>query len=458
VKVKLLKPDRGYRGSHLWLPKDFAPNVDGIKRSLTFEVQGKAPLFGYEETEHHLVLPREFIPVSEYPHLPFDVDLLEFWQHPPVKFNATTTLRDAVQKRAFASLVEDGSQILCLACGKGKTVISLHAAAAMRLHTVVIVNETTLALQWKARILEHTDVKEEDIGWIQGDRWEWENKPITIVMIHTLVSRLDDIPGAFLRQTGLVIFDETHLLGATTFNQVAAIFHGIRWGLSATWERDDGLEEFYRYHLGPVLYTNLETDLEPIVLFIKTGIKMPRDPARVKKLFKDGNGNISVSKIHTWLSQHPERNEQIEFLIKDGIEHGRTLLCLGTRTEQLKLFAEGHEGSGLIIGKVKGKDREKSLQEGNPVFAISKIAKQGLDRKELDSLLLIFPLRSEGMFRQMMGRILRMMQDKIQPMVIIMEDQNIRQMVNHCRALRGHLNALGYHYEMLHFKDFNTDG
>ena len=245
-----MRSNRGYRKEFLWLPKSEAKNLRGLKAALSFTREGEAPIYAWDETDTHLVVPREFIPVGRYPSLNFEIEDRGIHSFPKVRFGTRSHLRDAVQNLAYSSLVDGGSGLLVLSCGKGKTVSALHAASALGLPTMSVVNTEDLAHQWRSRILEHTTIKPTEIGWIQGKKWDWEGKKICIAMIQTLSSRSQEIPVKLSRRYGLVVYDEVHILGAPFFNQTAGIFSGRRWGLSATWERSDGLEELYRYHLG----------------------------------------------------------------------------------------------------------------------------------------------------------------------------------------------------------------
>lgn len=449
ARLRLMRPDRGYRKDFLWLPKKSIKNLRGMKSALSFTREGEAPIYAWDETDTHLIVPREFIPVSHYPELNFEIEDRIDWDFPRVDFRATSTLRDAVQNLAFSALVDNGSGILSLSCGKGKTVIGLHAAAAVGMPTMIVVNTSDLAHQWKSRIMEHTNLREKDIGWIQGKKWDWEGKAICIAMVQTLSSRVAEIPAELSRHFGVVIYDEVHILGAPYFNLTAGIFKGIRWGLSATWERSDGLEQLYMYHLGEILYENLDHDIIPEIFFMQTGVKFPKKMGEMKKL-RDVTGELSIPKIHSWLSEHQGRNAFIGEQLDSALDEGRKILVLGERIPQLRMFHGAYKPkAGLIYGKVKGKDREAQLQNYDVVFAIAALAKQGLDRKELDTLFILLPFTDEGRFRQMMGRIQRAYKDKYPPFVIIFEDENVKTHQNMCRRLRRHLNALKYPYHIV---------
>ena len=448
ARLRLMRSDRGYRKNYLWLPKKQIKNMKGMKAALSFERDGEAPIYAWDETNTHLVVPREFVPVSDYPSLGFDVEDQVEWDFPKADFNPTSSLRNAVQTLSFSRMVDGGSGLLVLSCGQGKTVVALHAAAALGMPTMIVVNTADLAYQWKSRIMEHTTLKEDEIGWIQGKKWDWEGKPICIAMIQTLSSRVEEIPHELTKRFGVVIYDEVHILGAPFFNQTAGLFQGVRWGLSATWERSDGLEELYRYHLGEILYENLDHDVIPTIFFMKTGVELPKKMHEMRQL-RDMTGELSIPKIHTWLSDHSERSRLIMDNIDDALSEGRKILVLGERVTQLQKFHTAFPGSGLIHGKVKGRDRESQLQDHDLVFAIAQLAKQGLDRKDLDTLMILLPFTDEGRFRQIMGRIQRAYDDKKPPFVIIFEDENIPTHQAMCRKLRRHLAALKYPFSIV---------
>src|SRR3954471_35431 len=62
MQLLVRRPDTGYLEANLWVPKMHCA-VEGIKRSLTFQFfdnQTVTLLTLWKETEHHLIVPREF--------------------------------------------------------------------------------------------------------------------------------------------------------------------------------------------------------------------------------------------------------------------------------------------------------------------------------------------------------------------------------------------------------------
>jgi superfamily II DNA or RNA helicase len=448
-----LENDKGYRNDFLWLPLELAgPNLAGVKASLEFPVEGSEPVSAWWESETHLIVPREFIPYAEWEDLPFEIEDITQTDWPKVEVATTFDLRGPIQRTSYAKLTEGGSGILSLACGRGKTVIALHAWAAIGVPALIVVHTVDLAHQWKARILEHTDIEEDEIGWVQGKKMDWE-KPITIAMIHTLAARdlAGELPVGLRSHFGVVIYDEVHHLGAPLFNVTASVGRGIRWGLSATPNRADGLEALYQYHLGPVLYQNLEQDVIPDTFFIRTGVKAGTP---VLSAMKDRAGNLSMAKLYRWLAEDEDRNEKIMATIDEALEDGRSLLCLSPLVDHLDFLYWEYKDSGLIKvglikGGVKGETRQKLLKESQLIFATTQLAKEGLDKPDLDTVMVLLPFTNEGQLRQIHGRPSRAYADKQEPVVIIFEDEGVGPCKAMCKKLRHHLTTFEYPFAIV---------
>jgi superfamily II DNA or RNA helicase len=438
---------KAYYGTHLAMPKKWVQGAGGsgnglsmLKRTLEFPYN-ETKVKAWSETDTHIVLPREYISVEEYKHLNFQIDNLCPQEYEHIESERTYNLRNVVQEEACAALLS-GSGLLVLACGKGKTVISLHAWSILQVPGIVVVPKIDLAHQWRSRILEHTDITEDQIGWIQGnpDNWEWKGKAITIAVLKTSALYAEHFTEEMKRYFGVAIFDEVHRLGAPFFNDVAAITYGRRWGLSATPVRNDGLDQIYRYHLGPVLYENTSQESIPRVYFLESETELKQKDMKSVT----SQGEIHFAKLVSWLAEQPSRNLAIIGAIQQARDQGRSILVLSDRVEHLKYLQSQIPESGIIHGTVKGEDREGVLQDNNIVFASTKIAKEGLDKKGLDTVILTTPLSDEGTFVQVMGRAQR----SDDPVVVIVEDK-ISMCRSMCHRLRHMLNVRKYpHYKM----------
>tara|TARA_B100000131_G_scaffold234182_1_gene226096 strand:+ start:825 stop:2162 length:1338 start_codon:yes stop_codon:yes gene_type:complete len=436
-----MDPGKGYRADYLWLPLKHMKNVEGVKSSLTFPLSDRTnQVVAWEIDGEHLKVPREYISYEGYDDLPFEVVDTTPANFPAINVKTTYNLRNQVQTLSKNNLVNKGSGVLSLSCGKGKTVISLHAWAEMGTPALIVVPTKDLAYQWKIRILEHTDIREDEIGWVQGpaDTWDWEDKPIAIAIIHSLSNGIENVPKGMRQHFGVVIYDEVHRLGAPYFNKAASIGYGVRWGLSATPFRKDGLDALYRYHTGEVLYKNLEQENIPEVFFYQTGVSLTQEE---EATLRDRSGDISLPRLYTWLGENKARNKLIEEVIGGAKDDGRISLVLSERVNHLKgLHDTFDEESGLIYGGTKGEDRPEILNNHPIVLAITQLARDGLDRSDLDTVIITMPFTDRGRFEQIIGRSQRVEK----PVVIIFEDELIAPCRNMCGRLRSHLTELKY--------------
>ena len=438
--LKNASPEMGYRSDRLWIPLKHIHNLQGTQQSLTFLMDGQADIHAWTKTEHHLCVPREYVAYERYSDMPFDIEDVTPHTFPEIVVKPTFPLRDEIQEMGKSQLVNRGSGILSLACSKGKTVISLHAWAAVGTPALIVVPTQDLAHQWISRITEHTDIKREEVGWIQGNKWDWD-KPVAVALIQTLASRANEIPEEMRKHFGVVIYDEVHRLGAPHFNKTASIGYGIRWGLSATPFRKDGLDALYRYHTGDILYQNLEQEVIREVFFKKTGVEITPD---VENKLKDRSGEINMPRLYTWLGEHPDRNNKILSMLDMAQKDKRVILTLSERVDHLKYLHSKFEDSGIIYGAVKGEERPGILQDNDMVFAITQLARDGLDRKDLDTVVITMPFTDRGRFEQIIGRSQRAKETK--PVVIIFEDERIPSCKAMCQRLRTHLTDLKYPY------------
>ncbi len=445
---KGLDPDLGYRDRYLHLPLKHINNVKGLQATLTFPTgKPRQRVRAYKMGKTHIRVPREYISYEEEQELPFEIQLLEASEPPRIgEIQLTFQLRDAIQRTGFAALTEQGSGVLSLACGRGKTVVAIHSWAVTGYPGLVVVNTKDLMRQWIERIEEHTNLSLDDIGVYAADRDDWE-KPITVASIQTLAARLRDneLPQEFMDYFGVAIYDEVHRLGAPFFNQTAHICDGLRWGLSATHRRDDGLDPLYKYHIGPVLYENLTQDVVPETYFVHTGLNpAPRRLERLKV-----RGTLNFNKLCELLVRDHRRNQLITDHIDRCLEEDRRILVLSRRVEHCEQLNSLYKESGLIHGGIPAKDRRAQLYDYPLIFATTDLAREGLDRKDLDTLMIALPIQREGWVQQTIGRIQRDSPGKQVPQVYVFEDEKIPACRTAARYIRAHLQGFGYPYTVV---------
>jgi hypothetical protein len=443
------EPGKAYVSNSLWLPKDKI-RVGPVKNALEFVVQdqqGQILMRMWDESTNHIICPREFLPPSEYLKYDFPfVDLRPEFQK--VSFVDHVVPRDAEQERAWAALAANDNGILNLACGKGKTKLSLKKIAQRGTPTLVVVPDAGIMAQWKEAILGDAEkgirpsiTFEGEMGLIQGGVFKWAH-PITLALVTTLWQRIEagGIPEEMFRYYGLVVYDEVHRIGAHKFSLTATPFYGDRIGLTATAEREDGLDPIYRYNIGDPFYSDLSQQIIPDIFFQQTPAQLRHEDAIV-------NGITNISVLRTILAHDLVANTFRYWHIKAALEQGRKILALSHSKVQLKLFHAMFPGSGLIVSETK--DRMNVLRNSQLCFAIAKLGSEGIDDDRLDTLFFLTPFRSKNALQQALGRIQRICAGKAKPMAVMFEDWLTAPFKRLCHGIKSELRRWRYPFNTL---------
>ena len=161
-------------------------------------------------------------------------------------------LRD-YQNKAVKSFYDNGSGVVVLPCGAGKTLVGAGAMATGKTTTLILVTNTVSARQWRAELIKRTTLTEDEIGEYSGQ--VKEVKPVTIATYQILTAkRKGEYAHLALLDAldwGLVIYDEVHLLPAPVFKLTAELQARRRLGLTATLVREDGREGDVFSLIGP---------------------------------------------------------------------------------------------------------------------------------------------------------------------------------------------------------------
>lgn len=440
LRLVLREPDKAYISDMLWLPKKLVPQ-QAIKEGLQYwDVEGKQAVMRrlWEETEHHLICPREYIKPSQYSQYPFPFVDLTPKKFPKAAFEVVHEPRDEDQRKAWEAVTLSNGGILNLACGKGKTFLALKKAAELRCPLLVVVHNSYLFDQWindaipKHVILPHG----EKVGVIQADRFDW-NHPITIAMIHTLAARFEEgrIPSEFRDHFGVVVYDEVHHLSAPVFVQTAPAITGLRFGLTATEKRADGFDFIYKYHIGDVFYTDLTQKLLPRIYFQLTPVyvDLKRDEVRDKK------GELNIGRLRSFVGEMDESNIFRAKCIQEALDKDRKILCVSHSKKQLIRLHEMFPGSGLIVEETPVEERSNIVRKSRVSFAIATLGFEGLDDDQLDTVFALLPFKGPNDLQQVMGRMQRPLDDKKTPLLIIFEDVRIGPFRAMCKTMKENL-------------------
>ena len=435
----------------VWVPTSRLSNKHAFIRAATVSVVNDrtgnvttVPLA--QEVGDYVVIARHFFSKEVW------LQKVESWEQVSLKyerfdFGDRIKPRDGDQLAAWEAFALRNHGVLNLACGKGKTVLALKKIAQRGHPAVVIVNNSGLMEQWKERALEFLSITEDDIGTVQGPKAEWD-KPLVIAMIHTLAKRADTIPIEIRARFGTVVFDEVHHLAASTFSQTAPLFFGNRFGLTATPNREDGLEDVYYSHVGRIFYSDLEGELESEIYFKKVSTPLPKDDS----VIKDVTGEFSAGKMYKYFAEHNARNSVILKTVESALDKGRKILVLTHSKDHPKILLEKFLDSsckerytaGAVSGETAGDQRTKIIEDSDVTFATFGVAREGLDVAALDTLIFASPFKAWGAFQQGKGRVERRHKDKKPPVVIVLDDYNFGPAGAMCKHLRKSIRANGF--------------
>lgn len=157
------------------------------------------------------------------------------------------------QHEAVDAFAKEGSGVVVLPCGAGKTIVGAGAMAANGTTTLILVTNTVSARQWRDELLKRTSLTPEEIGEYSGQAKEI--KPVTIATYQILTAKRS---GQYAHLAlldaldwGLIVYDEVHLLPAPVFKLTADLQARRRIGLTATLVREDGREGDVFSLIGP---------------------------------------------------------------------------------------------------------------------------------------------------------------------------------------------------------------
>lgn len=232
-------------------------------------------------------------------------------------------------------------------CGKGKTVVAIELIARRAVPAIIIVDTSQLVKQWRDALLTFLNVTEDDIGMIGDGEFDWK-KPVVIATYTTLGQRAETFPEEARRWFGTVVWDEAHHVAAPTFARTADLFAGMRLGLTATPDRDDGMHVVYNHHIGKVLYKNLTQDLKPRIYFKWTGLALDPLCSATMAETKDSTGEYHVGKIAGFFGRWRSRLLMVLNEVKQAVAENRKILVLSNSVDEVvNLLAMWNGGNHL---------------------------------------------------------------------------------------------------------------
>jgi superfamily II DNA or RNA helicase len=265
-------------------------------------------------------------------------------------------------------------------------------------------------------------------GWIPGARVGWlqgaapskfvdtDNKDIVIGSIDSLSQCA--YSRDMIQEFGLIIVDEMHHLGALTLSQVLPKMPArYVLGISATPDRNDGLEHVLYWLAGPTafVYKRLPS------ITGKTGTVEVRQVlftrgARKEIVYK--NGSLGYAQMVSLLAQDPVRNDFLIETIQGLLGSRRKILVVTTLVDHAKFLTVKFDAA-LVNGGCKKEAIAKAKSDVPIVVATYQFLEEGYDDETLDTLVMALP-RSK--IQQVVGRCERTHEGKLVPLILDITD------------------------------------
>ena len=287
----------------------------------------------------------------------------------------------------------------------GKTFTGLAIAAKLGQKTLVVTHTTTLRAQWEKEVKKVFGI---EAGVIGGGKFDID-PPIVIGNIQSLYRRVNDIKEVF----GTVILDEMHHVSSPTFTRIVDEMPArFKVGLTGTLERKDGRHVVFRDYFGHnVFKPPKENYLIPKIDIYKTDIR-----------FIDGSFTPWAERIND-LTHNEEYVHSVSMIAAKYAAEGHKVLVVSDRVHFLKRCANLVGDKAVsITGDMNFEEREEAMQEvrtsKNILFGTQSIFSEGISLNELSCLVLGTPVNNEPLLTQLIGRVVRKMDGKRQPVIV----------------------------------------
>lgn len=269
-----------------------------------------------------------------------------------LKLRMRITLRP-YQKEAFQAWCQAGYRgTVCLPTGSGKTWVALKIMRRARTSTLVVLPTLDLMNQWYDIISDAFGI---EVGILGGGYHEV--RQVTVTTYDSAYIHMDTYGDRF----GLLIFDEVHHLPAATYSHIPEMsIAPCRLGLTATYERLDGLHGKLERLLGPVVYQKSIKDLEGEHLAeyetMKIGVELtPREKQTYNEnqqiyenYIRDKGIRFYGSDLKTFL-QESAYDPQARKAFLARLESRRIIIGAKRKLEVLESLLKRHHSDRILI-------------------------------------------------------------------------------------------------------------
>jgi DNA repair protein RadD len=326
-----------------------------------------------------------------------------------------------VVARVEEALDAGESPLIVSRTGSGKTIVL--AEITKRL---VAKHKRVLILAHRREIVHQTKHKLNAHGVRCGAIMAGANnllrlqEPVQIAMIPTLHARGVRRKSMALPPADVILIDEAHHIVARTYADIIAAFPNAPLiGATATPCRADGRG------MGGAFTQLIEapqvaelTEKGKLVRALVWAPVTEDDKKRILKGVKTRTGDYVVEQ----LSARMNTNELVGDVVSDYITHGqrRKAICFAVNRAHARHIADELISHGVkaeyLDGDTSIEDREGTLSRLNTgvteIVVNVAVLTEGFDAPEVGCLILARPTKSLGLYRQMIGRALRIAPDK----------------------------------------------
>jgi len=344
------------------------------------------------------------IPAGRIDLIPSNYDIVDKRVNIPVDFPEFRFELRPSQKAVYDK-IEDNA-IINAWVSWGKTFTGLAIAGKLGQKTLVVTHTVALRNQWAKEVKK---VYGFEPGIIGSGRFELD-APIVIGNTQTLYRNLDKIRKEF----GTIILDEMHHVSSPTFSKVLDTNHcRYKIGLSGTIERKDGKHVVFRDYFGNTLFQPpKENYMTPTVHTVHSEIR-----------FMDGAKTPWANRV-TKLSNDEEYRHTVSMLAAAYAARGHKVLVVSDRVSFLRACSElTGDRAVCVTGDVSHEEREALVEEvlsgnKNVLYGTQSIFSEGISVDSLSCLILGTPVNNEPLLTQLVGRVIRLREGKIDPVVV----------------------------------------
>ena len=379
---------------------------EAIDKELTYVIPSHNPLDPPQVIKNMGIIRNGLVslPIGRTDLIPEHYEIVDKRINKPVDFPEFKFELRQSQKDVYDA-IEDNS-IINAWVSWGKTFTGLAIAGKLGQKTLVVTHTVPLRNQWAKEVEKVYGIK---AGIIGSGNFNLD-APIVIGNTQTLYRNVDKIRKEF----GTVILDEMHHVSSPTFSKILDTnYCRYKIGLSGTIERKDGKHVVFRDYFGNTVYKPpKENYMTPTVHIVPSEIR-----------FMDGSRIPWANRV-TKLANDEEYRHTISLLAAAYAAKGHKVLVVSDRVSFLKACAElTGEKAICVTGEVPHEEREVLVDKilygnSNILYGTQAIFSEGISVDTLSCLILGTPVNNEPLLTQLVGRVIRKKEGKIDPVII----------------------------------------